>query len=203
VDIGEVKTCTITNDDVAPTLTVIKEIINDDGGSLTIDNVILRIDGNQVTNGTANTLDAGPHAVSEDAISGYAATISGDCDSIGNVSLNIGDEKTCIITNDDNAKCPTKLSLIINPTEVRRGSYFIAGLLIDCEGKPLSGETVTFTSFGPKSLAIPDAKTNSKGTYMLKQRAPYSLGVYSIQAHFAGDDYLLPSDSDVKTMTRR
>ena len=31
--VGDEKTCTITNDDVAPTLTVNKVVVNDDGGT--------------------------------------------------------------------------------------------------------------------------------------------------------------------------
>ena len=33
IAIGETKTCTVTNDDIAPTLTVIKHVINDNGGT--------------------------------------------------------------------------------------------------------------------------------------------------------------------------
>ena len=34
---GETKTCTITNDDIAPTITVIKSVVNDNGGTATKD----------------------------------------------------------------------------------------------------------------------------------------------------------------------
>ena len=33
IAIGETKTCTVTNDDIAPKLIVIKHVINDDGGT--------------------------------------------------------------------------------------------------------------------------------------------------------------------------
>ena len=33
VAIGETKTCTVTNDDIAPKVTVVKHVINDDGGT--------------------------------------------------------------------------------------------------------------------------------------------------------------------------
>ena len=33
--LGETKTCTVTNDDIAPKLTVIKHVINDNGGTKT------------------------------------------------------------------------------------------------------------------------------------------------------------------------
>src|SRR5436190_3272881 len=61
--------------------------------------------------GTTRTLNAGSYAVSEsDGPSGYAATISGDCNSsTGAVTLGPGDNKTCTITNDDFA-VTTKLT---------------------------------------------------------------------------------------------
>jgi hypothetical protein len=98
---GQTKTCTITNHDIAPTLKVIKRITNDNGGSLTISGVTLRINGTIVTNGTANTLNAGTYVVSEDLISGYIVTFSPDCPN-GIITLAIGDNKICTITNNDN-----------------------------------------------------------------------------------------------------
>jgi hypothetical protein len=42
---------------------------------------------------------AGPLTVTEQAVRGYVATFSGDCDSSGQVSLAPGDDKTCVVTN--------------------------------------------------------------------------------------------------------
>jgi hypothetical protein len=80
-------------------LTVVKKIVNTGGGTLTISNVTLQINGTTFTNGTANTLPVGNYTVSENPIPRYTSTISGDCASDGTITLNANDAKNCIITN--------------------------------------------------------------------------------------------------------
>jgi hypothetical protein len=124
---GDDKTCTITNNDIAPTLTVIKHVVNDNGGSATAGQWSMHIKqgGTDVSGkspfagaeaGTQRTLNAGPYVVSEsDGPSGYAPTISGDCNaSTGAVTLAIGQNKTCTITNDDIAPKLTVIKHVIN-----------------------------------------------------------------------------------------
>lgn len=95
-------TCIITNDDIAPTLTLIKEVINDDGGMATASAFQAYINGNPVPWGQAQTLNAGNHTASESGLVGYSAGDWGqDCSPDGSVSLLPGDNKTCTITNDD------------------------------------------------------------------------------------------------------
>src|SRR5207237_2675643 len=60
-------------------LTVIKKIINNDDGTLTLGGVTLKINSTTVTNGTVDSKAAGNYIVSEVAVPGYASTISGDC----------------------------------------------------------------------------------------------------------------------------
>jgi uncharacterized repeat protein (TIGR01451 family) len=116
---GDDKTCTVTNDDVAPTLTVIKHVVNDDGGTAAAGDWSMHIrSGSPPTDvagspfpgseaGTSRTLAAGPYTVSEsDGPGEYTASISGDCDAAGTVTLQPGDSKTCTITNDDVANPP-------------------------------------------------------------------------------------------------
>lgn len=101
---GETKTCTITNDDVAPKLIVNKIVVNDNGGTKVIADFLLFIDGGSVTSGVASTTTVGAHTVSETSNSGYAATIGGNCAANGTITLALGDVKTCTITNDDIAR---------------------------------------------------------------------------------------------------
>jgi hypothetical protein len=96
------KTCTITNNDRPGLITVIKTVINDDGGTKVVANFPLFVGAMAVTSGTANSFSApASYAITETADSGYAQSFSGACDSTGNLSLNPGDNKTCTITNDD------------------------------------------------------------------------------------------------------
>ncbi len=115
---GEVKTCTVTNDDVSDgnelptattgTLTIIKTVINDqDGTSVASDfsidvglvtsstSATTTIMGN--TEGTVMVLEAGNFNVEEAYVSNYGATYTGDC----NGYLAVGESKICTITNND------------------------------------------------------------------------------------------------------
>lgn len=99
---NETMVCTITNDDIAPKLTVTKVVINDNGGLLVVSDFPLFIDATPVTSGVQNTTTIGAHVVSETPSPQYEASIIvGDCDANGNITLAIGDVKSCVITNDD------------------------------------------------------------------------------------------------------
>ena len=109
ISAGDVLTCTITNDDIAadvPTLTVIKTVVNDDGGSALASDWTMDVSGTNVSGtgfaGSASsvtiTLDAGAYSVSESGgPSGYAMFFSADCSG----TISAGDVLTCTITNDD------------------------------------------------------------------------------------------------------
>ena len=85
---GQTKTCTVTNDDQAGTLTVIKHVINDNGGTARAGDFTLDSGGandspddfaGEESPGTTVTLDAGSYNVTETGPSGYAASYSADC----------------------------------------------------------------------------------------------------------------------------
>ncbi len=99
--LSDVKSCSVTYDDIAPKLTVTKVVINDNSGSLLNVNVPLFVDGNSVTTGVENTFDAGVHVVTETNEAGYDFLFTGDCSSTGSIVLQPGDVKTCVVTNDD------------------------------------------------------------------------------------------------------
>jgi Prealbumin-like fold domain len=112
---GDNKTCTITNDDVQPQLTVVKTVVNDNGGTKQVADVALKIDGAAVTSGKANALNAGAHVVSEVNLPGYKASAwGGDCAADGRITLQPGDSKTCTITNDDVQPQLTVVKTVVN-----------------------------------------------------------------------------------------
>ncbi|MDO8482815.1 MAG: SdrD B-like domain-containing protein, partial [bacterium] len=99
---GDVKSCTITNNDIQPKLTVTKVVVNDNGGQLQISDFPLFVGATGVTSGVQNGFDAGTYTVSETPQTGYAFVgITGDCASNGSITLNLGDVKACTITNND------------------------------------------------------------------------------------------------------
>ena len=108
---GDVKTVTLTNNDnsavVVPpgqaTLHVIKNVINNDGGTAGRGDFTLHVKTTAgiavagspapgtASPGTAYTLDAGSYIISEDYFPGYTLTFSGDSDANGNITLAAGD----------------------------------------------------------------------------------------------------------------
>ena len=85
LDLDDFKTCTITNNDNAPMLTVIKLVINDDGGTMAIEDFPLFVDTAEVTSGVASAYSVGTYVVSEADTPGYTASFSGDCNDNGSV----------------------------------------------------------------------------------------------------------------------
>jgi len=102
---GDDKTCTITNTK-QPTLTVTKVVVpSTDTGTFN-----LKIDGGTAAacvgdgGSAAQQVSIGAHTVSESACTGtnlanYTTVIGGDCAPDGSVTLAVGENKTCSITN--------------------------------------------------------------------------------------------------------
>lgn len=87
-------------------LVVIKEVINDNGGTASSGDFTMHVDDpgtdpsdfpGQVSPGTTTTVDPGAYAVTETGPTGYAASMSSDC--TGTIAA--GETKTCTITNND------------------------------------------------------------------------------------------------------
>ena len=119
IAIGQTKTCTVTNDDIAPKLIVIKHVINDSGGTASASDFTMTVD-DPGTNpadfpgaespGTNVTVDPGSYSVGETGPSGYAASYSADCAG----SIAIGETKTCTVTNNDIAPKLIVIKHVIN-----------------------------------------------------------------------------------------
>lgn len=99
---GDNKTCTITNSDIQPKLTVTKVVVNDNGGTKTATDFPLFVGATQVTTGVQTGFNVGTYTISETQQSGYTMTgITGDCASNGSITLHVGDVKSCTINNND------------------------------------------------------------------------------------------------------
>jgi hypothetical protein len=164
IAVGETKTCTITNDDIAPKLIVIKHVINDNGGTATAASFTMTVTGSSPSPasfpgaespGTTITLNAGSYSVSETGPSGYAMTASGSCTG----TAAIGETKTCTITNDDIAP---KLVVIKHVINDNGGTATAASFTM----------TVTGTSPSPASFA----GAESPGTTVTLNAGTYSVG---------------------------
>ncbi len=109
---GDTAQCTITNTlKASPKLTVIKHVVNDNGGTQNAGNFTLTVAGTGPSPasfpgseaGTTVTLQPGPYAVNEAAVNGYSTTKSAGC--AGSLA-HFGDTATCTVTNDDVAAPP-------------------------------------------------------------------------------------------------
>ena len=101
-----VPTCATTpspsgnNDD---TITVIKNVINDNGGTASFDDFPLFVNGASVNSGESIRMSPGTYTVTETGATGYTATFSGDCDANGQIIHGgpVRHNDICIITNND------------------------------------------------------------------------------------------------------
>jgi hypothetical protein len=170
--LGQSATCTITNDDIAPTLKIVKSIVNDNGGTVTDPNAFgLRIDGALVQNDTATVVAAGNHTLSEDGLPGYrAGDWGGACNADGSITLSPGQDATCTLTNDDTEPGLTLVKVVVNNS-----------------GGSASASDWTLTASGPTGFSGPGPEVSSgpgfaSGTYHLSESdgpAGYSAGDWS------------------------
>lgn len=85
-------------------ITVIKTVINDNGGTKTVADFSLFVNGTPVNSGQTNwfTAPAASYFVTETSNPNYTRTFSGgDCDATGRIDLNRGDNQVCLIANND------------------------------------------------------------------------------------------------------
>ncbi len=99
--------CTITNNDIAPNITLIKDVINNSGGTFGSSDFNMTVNDISVPSGTSILVDANfANVIDEDPVEGYHfENITGDpeCPDVlaGTATLNEGQAITCTITNGD------------------------------------------------------------------------------------------------------
>lgn len=108
--LGESKTCVITNDDVTPKLTLVKKVINNDGGTKKPSDWTLMALGptgltgaGEVTSG--DDFKAGTYKLSESVIKGYTSlgwSCTNGIQVVGDqITIQNGQSTVCTVTNDD------------------------------------------------------------------------------------------------------
>jgi hypothetical protein len=109
----------------APMLTVVTQVFNDDGGTLTPEQLTVHVllgkldvkgsPGAGSSNGTIYTLDAfQTYTVVAEAVPGYSFAVSGDCPPNGNVGLAEGQNKSCTITARDQPATLRVITTVVN-----------------------------------------------------------------------------------------
>lgn len=116
---GKTKICTITNDDIAPSITLVKDVINNNGGTAQSDDFGLSIGGTFVDSNQKYLVESNtPYILNEIGLPGYSfVSLSGTgCPGkLGDtVTLKEGENIICTITNDDQAATLLVTKTVIN-----------------------------------------------------------------------------------------
>jgi hypothetical protein len=155
VTAGGSVSCTITNDDQAATLKVIKHVINDNGGSKVASDFTINVTGTGTnatpssfagaeSPGTTVTLNANTqYSVDETSDLGYDKSKSADCSG----TIANGATKTCTITNDDK---PNAVSVSTQQKVILHDRATISGILRNANE---TASTVTFKIYGTDTCA--------------------------------------------------
>lgn len=161
---GGTATCTITNTAIAPTLTLVKTVLNDNGGTASVSNFQGKIDGNNVAWSTAIPVSSGAHTASEVSLPTYTASAwGGDCAADGSVTLALGENKTCTITNDDIAPKLHLRKVVVNNNG---GTKTVADFTLTADGagaNDISGTSPVDSTAGLKADTFALSETNMAG----------------------------------------
>jgi len=147
---GSDVTCSIVNDDIEPTLTLVKNVVNTNGGTLTIADFALSIGGGAATSGVAQPVLANSDIeIKEVEIAGYSAAGGWSCvdansitttglptaGAADGVDVNIlpGSDVTCSITNSDE---PASLTLVKNIVNDHGGALGVSDFLLSIGPDP-------------------------------------------------------------------
>ena len=181
--IGQTATCTINNNDIAPVLTLVKTVTNDNGGTATTASFTLSAAGPVTISGVSGAatvtnaaVSAGTYTLSETTVTGYAAgawsctsgTLSGS-----SLTLSLGQTATCTINNNDISPVLTLVKTVTNDN-----------------GGTATTASFTLTATGPTTIsgvsgntAVTNAAVNA-GVYTLSETnvAGYAAGAWSCTA---------------------
>ncbi len=188
IALGQTKTCTITNNDIAPILTVIKHVINDNGGTKTASDFTMNVSGTNVSNssfpgsespGTDVTLNAGNYSVDENAVTGYAKTLGTDCSG----AIALGEHKTCTVTNND---IQPKLTITKVVNNVHGGNNVATDF-------PLFANTTSFTTGVQQGI--------NAGSYTVSETNQPGYTQTGISGDCASNGSITLAPGDVKSCT--
>ncbi|MFZ2521879.1 MAG: hypothetical protein WAX44_02610 [Minisyncoccia bacterium] len=134
-------------------IVVSKVIVNSNGGNNTVSDFHYFIDdgfvSTEVLAFATTTVPIGTYNISEAGSQGYQAAFSGDCDIDGNVTVGVGQTKTCIITNTELPANITLIKVVTGTPPLSSPTTF--GLRVDGVGVP-HGASIAVTSNTPHTI---------------------------------------------------
>jgi hypothetical protein len=182
VTFGTSVTCTINNNDNPSSLTLVKTLTNDNGGTAVLSDFTLRAAGPTTISGTTGqssvtnaAVNAGsPYALSETTVANYTAS-AWSCTNggggSGSVTVTFGTSVTCTINNNDN---PSKLTLVKTLTNDNGGTATLGNFTLKAAGPT----TITGTT---GQSTVTNANVNAGSPYALSETtvANYTAGGWS------------------------
>ncbi|HSD98561.1 MAG TPA: hypothetical protein VLB73_02570 [Patescibacteria group bacterium] len=203
--LGQTTTCTIINSDVAPTLKLVKHVTNDNGGTKAPHDWTLVATGSGGFSDTGDSttfhaVTAGvSYSLSESAISGYTAgnwSCDGGNQSTNTITLGVGQNVTCSVTNDDQAPSLTLVK------HVSGGTALATAWTLTATGSSQSPTNLSGTT------PVASGNTFKADTYTLGESGPsgYTASLYSCsknnEAPVSGNSITLANgDSATCTVT--
>ena len=156
--LGQNATCTITNDDQAAHLKLVKSVVNDNGGTAQAADFTLSADGPTPISGAGmaeGDVNAGSYALSETSVAGYTAgawSCEGGSLEGATVTVALGQNATCTITNDDQA---AHLKLVKSVVNDNGGTAQAGDFTLSADGPtPISGAGVAEGDVNAGSYAL-------------------------------------------------
>jgi len=152
---GENVSCTFINTRQPAHLTVIKHVINNNGGTKIASDFTMNVTGTNPSSasfagaespGTIVTLDPGSYSVDETALPGYTKSLSADCSG----TIGPGDSKTCTITNKDIQPLLTIIKHVVNNNG---GTAAATNFRVHCLADNAAGGTLVVTNAATTALA--------------------------------------------------
>lgn len=150
-------------------LIVIKEVINDNGGTASPGDFIISVDDDGTNPadfpgagapGTTVQVDPGPYVVTERGPTGYAGTLSTDC--VGTIAS--GETKTCTITNNDlpPGQLPVGKITVVKNTVPNGPQDFVftttgaglSGFSLDDDADPGLSNSIVFPNLAPNTVYV-------------------------------------------------
>ena len=95
------KLCTITNEEKLSHIKIDVTVINNGGSKVVSDFAPYKVGSTTVTVGATTTIDSGSYTITEASSSLYTLTFSGGCFTNGTITFLSGDDKTCMLTNEE------------------------------------------------------------------------------------------------------
>ena len=199
------KVCVITNDDIPPQLTLVKVVINDNGGTAVAADFTLTASGPTPISGAGGAtsgpgFSAGTYALSETLVAGYTAgawVCEGGSQNGSSIALANGESATCTIINNDTKAAPTAATAM---QWILHDTATVSGIR---PGAPdADSATVTFRLYGPNDAAcaspingtgeVRPLSGSSAATVAGFQIGEGQVGTYRWIAFYSGDQFNAP-----------